>query len=73
MSLLTGFVLGSLSIIYPWKKVVRSEIIHGKEKVLETMRYIPEIDTQFFIAIGLMIIGAVLVASIEYFGNKELK
>ncbi|WP_291728589.1 DUF368 domain-containing protein [Bernardetia sp.] len=73
LALLTGFVLGSLSIIYPWKKVVKSEIIHGKEKVLETMRYIPEIDTHFFIAVALMVVGAVLVASIEYFGNKELR
>ncbi|WP_338792385.1 DUF368 domain-containing protein [Bernardetia sp. MNP-M8] len=73
LAILTGFVLGSLSIIYPWKKVLRSEIIHGKEKVLETMRYIPEIDTHFFMALGLMLIGAILVASIEYFGNKELR
>ncbi|WP_375559972.1 DUF368 domain-containing protein [Bernardetia sp. OM2101] len=73
LAILTGFVLGSLSIIYPWKKVLRSEIIHGKVKVLETMRYIPEIDTHFFMALGLMLIGAILVASIEYFGNKELR
>ncbi|AFM05101.1 putative membrane protein [Bernardetia litoralis DSM 6794] len=73
LAILTGFVLGSLSIIYPWKKVLRTEIIHGKEKVLETMRYIPEIDTHFFMAIGLILIGIVLVASIEYFGNKELR
>lgn len=73
LSVLTGFVLGSLSIIYPWKKVLRTEIIHGKEKVLETMRYVPELDTHFFMALGLMLIGAILVASIEYFGNKELR
>jgi putative membrane protein len=73
LAILTGFVLGSLSIIYPWKKVLRTEMIHGKVKVLETMRYVPEIDTHFFMAIGLMIIGVVLVASIEYFGNKELR
>ncbi len=73
LAILTGFVLGSLSIIYPWKKVVRSEIIHEKVKVLETMRYVPEIDTHFFMALGLMLIGAILVASIEYFGNEELR
>ncbi len=73
LAILTGFVLGSLSIIYPWKKVLRTEIIHGKEKVLETMRYVPEFDAHFFMALGLMLIGAILVASIEYFGNKELR
>ncbi len=73
LAILTGFVLGSLSIIYPWKQVVRSEMIHGKVKVLETMRYIPELDTHFFMALGLMPIGAILVASIEYFGNEELR
>lgn len=72
LSVLTGFVLGSLSIIYPWK-TLRKELILGHEKVVETTRYIPEIDTQFFMAIGLMILGAILVASIEYFGNKELR
>jgi putative membrane protein len=72
LSVLTGFVLGSLSIIYPWK-ILRRELILGHEKVVETTRYVPEIDTHFFMALGLMLIGAVLVASIEYFGNKELR
>ncbi len=72
LSVLTGFVLGSLSIIYPWK-TLRKELILGHEKVVETTRYIPEIDSHFFMALGLMLIGAVLVASIEYFGNKELR
>jgi len=72
LSILTGFVLGSLSIIYPWK-ISRKELILGHEKVVETTRYLPEIDNQFFIAIALMIVGIILVASLEYFGNKEMR
>ena len=64
--------MGSLSIIYPWK-ILRKELILGHEKVVETTRYLPEIDNQFFIAIALMIVGAVLVATLEYFGNKEMR
>ena len=32
LALLTGFILGSLSIIWPWKEVAESIIIKGKEK-----------------------------------------
>ena len=62
LAILTGFVLGSLAIIYPWKMATKTEMIHGREKVLETMRYIPELDAHFFMALGLMLVGAVLVA-----------
>ena len=35
LAVLTGFIVGSLNKIWPWKEVLRSELINGKEKILE--------------------------------------
>ena len=35
LALLTGFIAGSLAIIWPWKEVSKSIVIAGKEKIIE--------------------------------------
>jgi len=35
LATLTGFIIGSLNKIWPWKEVISSEIINGKEKILQ--------------------------------------
>ena len=34
LALLTGFILGSLNIIWPWKRIGESILVNGEEKVL---------------------------------------
>lgn len=56
IAILTGFIFGSLGIIWPWK----NEIIQhfgDKEKVIGYDWILPEINLQFGIAIGIMIVG----------------
>jgi len=74
LALLTGFIAGSLAIIWPWKKVSKSIIIAGKEKVIEYDLYFPtEINMEIFIAISMIILGVVSVYAIEkYSETKEL-
>lgn len=60
ISLLTGFVLGSLLIIWPWKET-KTEIILGEAKAIGYDWILPAIDSQFFLALGLMLIGFVIV------------
>jgi len=60
VSLLTGFVTGSLLIIWPWKKEI-SALFEGKEKVVGYDWYFPSIDGHFFMALGLCLIGFLLV------------
>ena len=55
LALLTGFILGSLSIIWPWKEVAESIIIKGKKKIIAYNWYLPnELNTETILAILLI-------------------
>lgn len=74
LAVLTGFILGSLSIIYPWKEAIKeTRIIAGasKTKIIDYTYYLPEINSQFFIALGIMLLGVLLVWGIEHLGSKK--
>ena len=71
LALLTGFIMGSLNIIWPWKEIGESIILNGKEKVLTYIWYLPsfnEINT--LISLLLMIFGIVIVWALESFSDK---
>lgn len=75
---LTGFILGSLLIIWPWKKTIYLTDQYGEflmkdgEKVIQTYeRYLPALgDHQTIIAIGLMIVGGFTVLLLDRLGKK---
>lgn len=72
LALLTGFILGSLNIIWPWKKIAESMIIDGKEKVLEYHWYFPNItEKETLIAFALIVFGIVVVWGLESFSPKK--
>ena len=73
LSLLTGFILGSLIIIWPWKEVAESIIVKGKEKVITYKWYLPnELDTETILAILLVFVGIFSVYALERFSlNKK--
>jgi len=69
---LTGFVLGSLNKIWPWKKVLESKIIEDKIFILKEQSILPtnyEGESQLVFAIGLMIIGFLAILSLEKLAN----
>jgi putative membrane protein len=72
IALLTGFILGSLGIIWPWKNVVYmldtagEMILKGGEPIVERyMMAAPVINTEFFIAIFIMLAGIASIWIIE--------
>jgi putative membrane protein len=80
ISLLTGFVLGSLGMLWPWKeniyradefgnilyKISGEPIVQGYERVL------PEtVNMEVLIAVGLMIIGIVSILLIELMAAEK--
>ena len=68
LALLTGFILGSLSIIWPWKEVAESIIIKGKEKIIAYNWYFPnELNTETILAILLILVGVLSVYALENF------
>ncbi len=69
MSTLTGFVLGSLLILWPWKKQIFEEF-GEKQKLIGYDWQLPEINQEFYIAILVFIIGIISIWLMESLGKK---
>ena len=69
LALLTGFILGSLIIIWPWQNCI--EETNTKIKCLEYEKYIPELDLSLLPAVLLMILGYLLVIKLETFSKTN--
>ncbi len=73
ISLLTGFILGSVSILWPWQKNLflldelgNQNLKKGEPIVVSYERILPEaFNSQFFIAIGFIILGILSIWIIE--------
>ncbi len=79
ISVLTGFILGSVSILWPWQ---REEYLadstgnfilkDGERIVTHYSRYIPEnYDMEFWMAITWVVAGIVTIWAIEFFAGKK--
>lgn len=86
IGLLTGFVFGSLAVIWPWKetrfmKNNLGEFVDKKGQIIQDVcregivlkydRYVPSLDTGFWFAVGLIILGIILVIGIEKWGSDK--
>ncbi len=72
MALLTGFLLGSMKKVWPWKQVTESVVIRGEVRVLQEANVMPSaFDSHFAIAVGLMIFGFALVLILESFSRER--
>ncbi len=66
IALLTGFIFGSLSILWPWKDEITTKLSDGTEKVTGYERYMPDsFDGEVLGAVGLMIAGIVVIWAFE--------
>ena len=65
ISLLTGFIVGSLPIIWPWKSEgACGALPEAKDDIL------PQMNSEFFIALAIIILGIVLIIVTETIANK---
>jgi putative membrane protein len=70
-ALVTGFVAGSLYVIWPWKSPI---LLSGVEKAAGYKRYFPDFTSQeTWITISFIVAGAVLVVVLEIFGRGKKK
>ncbi|MDA9906161.1 DUF368 domain-containing protein [Cyclobacteriaceae bacterium] len=69
ISLLTGFVAGSLLIIWPWK-TTNYITIEARQKAVGYDWYFPSFDADLLIGTVLMLLGFVVVSGIERLGAK---
>lgn len=73
ISLLTGFVAGSLAVIWPWKTTTYMLLESGKQKATGYSWHWPEMDGAFMWAMVLALVGFLLVWSMEKFTSKPEK
>jgi putative membrane protein len=74
LALLTGFIIGSLSKIWPWKEVITSKVFDGKtipvlEENISPLSY--EGNPQLLWAILLAILGFLLIFMLEKLAAKK--
>jgi putative membrane protein len=80
ISLLTGFLIGSLNKVWPWKQTISTRInSHGAEvpfiqSNVSPFNYQNLIgENQLIAVIGMALFGILLVLGLEYFGTKWSK
>ena len=76
---ITGFIIGSLGVVWPWKKTNYKTDLNG-EFLLDSNehliisdyhRYIPELNTESIIAIGFILLGFATIITLEWYGNEN--
>jgi putative membrane protein len=78
LATLTGFMLGSLNKIWPWKKAISTRInSHGEEVPIQFENMLPSeyslhynFDSAWLYAVTFAAIGFSVVYLLEFFGNK---
>ena len=71
IALLTGFIVGSLPVLWPWKNNIEEELSNGKTIVTGYDYYFPQMDTEFFIAFSIIIFGAALIIVTETIAKSK--
>jgi len=68
LTVLTGFIIGSLNKIWPWKNILKSEVIEGKLKVILDESISPfnyQGENHLYLAIMLAFVGFGLIILLE--------
>ncbi|WOD42620.1 DUF368 domain-containing protein [Hwangdonia lutea] len=81
LSAIIGFIVGSLGVVWPWKKTIYKINDNGSfildstgEKIIANYkRFIPEINTETFYAMAFIVLGIAIVLALEYYGQKTRK
>src|SRR5690606_20807640 len=76
-----GFIVGSLGVVWPWKKTIyrmadNGGFIYdstGKKVVLNYERFIPDLNSETYLAIVYIVVGIAIVLGLEWYGKKTRK
>lgn len=74
LAVLTGFILGSLNKIWPWKEVLESEMINGKLKILKEQSVLPSSydgESQLGMALFFGLLGFGFILLLERFADQK--
>lgn len=76
-----GFIIGSLGVVWPWKKTIFKTHEDGSflldsrgEKIIANYeRFLPELNSETYFAIAYVIIGILVVLGLEWYGQRTNK
>lgn len=73
-ALLTGFMIGSLVKVWPWKVTLETRVNSSGEVVPVVQdNVLPAMGTELVLAVALMVAGVVLVLGLEWFASRQLR
>ncbi|WP_027124569.1 DUF368 domain-containing protein [Gelidibacter mesophilus] len=76
-----GFIVGSLGVVWPWKHTIyrmtdEGNLIYdstGKKIVSNYERFIPDLNSETYLAIVYIGVGIAIVLALEWYGHKTKK
>lgn len=79
MASIIGFIVGSLGVVWPWKKTIYKTQSNGdflldstgKQIIENYHRFIPELNTETGFALVFIILGISVVLGLELYGKKR--
>jgi len=71
VAVLTGFMIGALRKVWPWKEVLESVTIRGKIHVLREQNIVPGLDGGLAVAIALALLGAAIVVLLDKVSRRK--
>ena len=72
MAFLTGILLGSLRKVWPWKEVLETRLVGGKERIIREANILPtQWESTELLTVSTMIIGLLLILALEYHRTKK--
>ncbi|WP_407556282.1 DUF368 domain-containing protein [Winogradskyella sp. 4-2091] len=81
LATIMGFIIGSLGVVWPWKETIYktdsdgSFVLHsaGKKIIINYQRFLPELNSETYIAIVYIAFGILIVLGLEWYGDKTRK
>lgn len=81
ISAIIGFIVGSLGVVWPWKKTLyalseQGDFLYdstGTKIVSNYERFIPQLNNETYIAILYIAIGILIVLALEWYGQRTRK
>ena len=71
MCLLTGLMIGAMRKVWPWKVVIESELINGKEYVVREENILPLLDANLFMPLVMFFLGISAVITLEQTAHQR--
>ncbi len=67
---LSGFILGSLGILWPWKEAI-TQMFGEKEKIIGYEWHLPQLNGEFYFAVLYIVLGILTIALTELIAKKK--